>query len=99
MLEDEPPRGMGPEYEVEVAFRLPAACDKSRVSRRFSPVAAVSQLYCFLRTCDEMDDVQRWVLCTQAGMKEVPEHDERYLEHPDLGLTPRGVIIVKDLDA
>ena len=100
-LEEEPPKGMGPRYETEVAFRLPASCGgkgRSRVVRRFSPTASVSQLYCFLRTCDEMDGVRRWVLClTQSGMEEVAEDDERYLEA--LGLAPRGLVIVKDMDA
>lgn len=97
MLEEEPPQGLGPDYETEVAFRLPAGCGKSRVVRRFSPTASVSQLYYYLRTCDEMDNIKRWVLCTQAGMEEVKEDDERFLE--TLGLAPRGLIIVKDLDA
>ena len=91
-LEMEPPEGSAD--VATIAFKLPSRCQKSRITRRFSANARCEQMIFFLSSCHDLDNVENWKLVEVVGGEEVPLN--RTLE--ELSLTPRGLLIVKDLD-
>lgn len=79
-----------------IAFRLPttAKTDIKRVSRRFRQDASVSQLFLYLRSLEELQDVEKWTICKTVGGDEIIEDSKTTLA--EAGFSRRVVLIVKD---
>ena len=92
-LKPEPKEGVP--NVATIAFRLPTRCTKSRLNRRFCCQDNVTQLMLFLKSCEELRCIESWKLYQVVhGHKEVSVNQTI----DDLGLYPRGILIVKDLD-
>jgi hypothetical protein len=75
-----------------IAFRLPSSCKVSRLEQRFSMDAIVEHLVYFLRNCKELKSIRRWTLCQVIGGMKL----ESSQKLKDLGLTPRGLVFVRE---
>jgi len=100
-LGDEPP-GDDPDVAT-VAFRMPAKCKDRRVVRRFRRNDNAGQLVRFLQAkcAEKLGEVEKWTLREVMGGGKIGERDSRNndgLEKTveDLGLYPRGVVVVRD---
>ena len=78
-----------------VAFRLPSSCQaaRGRLERRFRYGSSVGQLFAYLRTRKELDGIT-WSLRSMVGGEIFVENSVQTVE--DMGLVPRGVVVVKD---
>lgn len=79
---------------VTIAFRLPTKCPKPRLVRRFLKTSSVDQMFFFLNSSEEMLTVPRWKLFPIVGGVEISQGGENLIQ--DLGLGPRGLVIVRD---
>mmetsp|Transcript_36540 Transcript_36540/g.53614 ORF Transcript_36540/g.53614 Transcript_36540/m.53614 type:complete len:416 (-) Transcript_36540:278-1525(-) len=80
---------------VTIAFKLPRSL--GRITRRFAPNAKSDQMHFFLIQRAELADVGEWRLCNVVGGKEIVlGGDQKTLE--ELGLAPRGLVIVREVD-
>ena len=86
-LEPEPPEGQG---VATIAFRLPSQCSIPRLVRRFPVQACADQLVSFLKSRKELIDIPSWSLRTVVGGKDILSSSSLL----DLGLAPRGVVMV-----
>jgi hypothetical protein len=78
-----------------VAFRLPTRCSKNRIERKFRDDAGADQLMAFLHGCEELQDIDKWSLWEVVGGKHIEA--DKLLR--DLGLVPRGIVVVRDDDS
>jgi hypothetical protein len=85
------PEPMGTSFAT-VAFRLPSRCSKNRIERKFRVDAGADQLLAFLHGCEELQDISEWTLWEVVGGKEIEA--DKLLR--DLGLVPRGILVVRD---
>ena len=81
---------------VLIAFKLPRKCKKGRILRRFSKHSKVDQLAYFLTTTGHLDKVREWRLMSAVGAQQFPSDGHATLE--ELGLSPRGLVMVVDVD-
>jgi hypothetical protein len=89
LLEPEPPES---ENTATIAFRLPSQCSTTRLIRRFHTTACADQLTTFLKSCEQLASVRKWTLRNVIGGSEIlPTQSLR-----DLGLVPRGMVVVWD---
>lgn len=89
LLEPEPPES---ENTATIAFRLPSRCSTARLIRRFHKTASADQLTTFLKSCEQLASVRKWSLRTVIGGSEIlPTQSLK-----DLGLIPRGIVVVWD---
>jgi hypothetical protein len=89
LLEPEPPES---ENTATIAFRLPSHCSMPRLVRRFHATACADQLTTFLKSSEQLASVRKWTLRTVIGGSEiVPTQSLK-----DLGLVPRGMVVVWD---
>mmetsp|Transcript_26742 Transcript_26742/g.39603 ORF Transcript_26742/g.39603 Transcript_26742/m.39603 type:complete len:299 (-) Transcript_26742:589-1485(-) len=84
------------EDTVLIAFKLPRKCKETRISRRFSKNSRINQLFYFLSSTGHLDKVREWRLISAVGAQQFPSDGEATLE--ELGLSPRGLVIVVDVD-
>lgn len=101
-LEDEPDEN-DPDAAT-VAFRMPTKCTDRRVVRRFRRTDEALQLVRFLRgeCADKLGEVESWTLREVIGGGKIGGGDKEGDEDggektiDDLGLFPRGVVVVRD---
>mmetsp|Transcript_19528 Transcript_19528/g.25290 ORF Transcript_19528/g.25290 Transcript_19528/m.25290 type:complete len:315 (-) Transcript_19528:23-967(-) len=82
---------------VHIAFRLPRRCSSSRIERRFNKYSLGEQLRYFVTTRTEMSRLKNWSLTLGFVSNGNDKFDERKTL-AELGLSPRGLIVVIDED-
>ncbi|KAI2511010.1 hypothetical protein MHU86_3322 [Fragilaria crotonensis] len=88
-LEPEPPEG--PDIAT-IAFRLPSECSIPRLERRFPVSARADQLISFLKSRVELTAIPKWTLRKVVGGTEILPTTAL----KDLGLAPRGIVVVRN---